>query len=151
MNPIALAIKTIVEAQGLTFLRTININDLNEQVGDVDLSGGAGIYTTVPDIDNLNFVGGQVVSNTPIEVYYLQLNDTVDDKGLAIDVILDALKPLADQFFDKIIKDPLVDNTQMIEGYQLSAVETIKFSKEVLTGWRLRVILPIDRKVYSCA
>jgi len=58
MNPLALAIKGVIEAQGLTYLRTININDLNEQVGETDLSGGVGIYTSTPQIENLQFIGG---------------------------------------------------------------------------------------------
>lgn len=151
MNPIASAIKTIIEGQGLNYLRCVNINDLNQQVGQTDLSAGAGIYSSTPNIDNLQHVGGGgVTSNYSIEVYFLQLNEEVDDKGEAIDVILDALKPLADEFYDKIIKDPIVSLAVRVEGYQLDAVETLKMSKEVLTGWRLRVILPIDRNVFYC-
>lgn len=90
------------------------------------------------------------MSNHTIEVYYLQLNDTVDDKGEAIDVILDALKPFADGFYDLIRKDPIVSLTIEVEGYELDSVESLKMSKEVLTGWRLRMVLPIDRKAFSC-
>ena len=150
MNPIATEIKAIIEAQGLTYLRTININDLNEQVGNIDLSAGAGIYTSVPEIENLQFVGGNVQSNYAIEIYYLKPNAEVDDKGEAVDVILDALKPLADAMYDKLKNGPLVAIDATVEGYQLDAVETLKMTKEVLTGWRLRMTLPVDRKVFYC-
>lgn len=150
MNPIASEIKTIVEAQGLTYLRTININDLNEQVGNIDLSAGCGIYSSLPEIENLNHVGGQIQSNTSIEVYYLGLNNGTDDKGEQVDVILDALKPKADEFFDKIKRSAIIYNNYEVEGYELDAIETLKLSKEVLTGWRLRMVLPINRSVYYC-
>jgi len=89
--------------------------------------------------------------NHDIEVYYLKLNENVDDKGEQVDVILDALRPLADEFFDKIIKTPLASINATAEGYQLDAIETLKLTKEVLTGWRLRMVLPIDRTVFFCA
>ena len=150
MNPIATAIKAIVEGQGLTYLRSININDLNEQVGNIDLSGGCGVYTSVPEIDNLNYVGGTVVSNYSIEVYYLLPNSETDDKGEAVDVVLDSLKPLADEFFDRMRRQSIISPSVLIEGYSLDAVETLKMTKEVLTGWRLRMVVPIDRSTFYC-
>jgi len=150
MNPIATAIKQIIESQGLTYLRSININDLNEQVGNTDLSGGCGVYTSVPEIENLNYVGGTVVSNYSIEVYYLLPNNYTDDKGEQVDEILDILKPKADEFFDKMRRNEIVSSRVLIEGYDLDAVETLKMTKEVLTGWRLRMVLPVDRSVFYC-
>ena len=138
MNPIAAAIKQIVESQGLTYLRSININDLNEQVGNTDLSGGCGVYTSVPEIENLNYVGGTVVSNYSIEVYYLLPNNYTDDKGEQVDEILDILKPKADEFFDKMRRNEIVSSRVLIEGYDLDAVERLLRYSGGRATWRVQ-------------
>ena len=151
MNLIATTIKAIIEAQGLSYFRSVNINDLNQQVGETDVSNGVGVYTSLPDIDNETFeLSGNVLMNYDIEVYYLKLNNEIDDKGEAIDIILDELKPLVDEFYDKIKKAPIIALNQTIDSYKVTGVDTLKMTKEVLTGWRIQLTLPINRKDFYC-
>jgi hypothetical protein len=151
MNEPAATIKAIIEAQGLTYLRTVNINDLNARAIDTDLSGGVGIYANLPEIDNETFeASNNVISNVSIEVYYLKLNPELDDKGEAIDTILEDLRPFADGFYDKISRSPIISASSYVDGYDLTAVDTFKLSVEVLTGWRIAMVLPIDRKTFYC-
>jgi len=151
MNVVASTIKALIEAQGLNYFRSVNINDLNQQVGETDISNGLGVYTSIPEINNETFgTSPTVIMNYDIEVYYLKLNNEVDDKGEAIDVILDSLKPLVDEFFDKMKKAPIIALNNYITSYKLTGVDTLKFTKEVLTGWRIQMTLPIYRNDYYC-
>lgn len=151
MNIIASTLKTIIEAQGLNYFRSVNINDLNQQVGEKDVSAGLGVYTNLPEIVNRTFgKTNAVLMEYSVEVYYLQLNAETDDKGEAVDVILDALKPLADGLIDQINRSGIIATGQFIEDYNLDAVETLKMTKEVLSGWRLAFAIPIFRSVFDC-
>ena len=151
MNPIAAEIKKIVESQGLLYFRSININDLNQQVGETDIAQGIGVYSSLPDIDNETFgLSSQVLMNYSIEVYYLKLNNFTDDKGSQVDEILDELKPYADGLYDLIKKSKLKAVNVSIDGYKTDATETLKMTKEVLTGWRVRLTFPIMRSVFDC-
>ena len=51
MNLIESTLKAIIEEQGLLYFRTININDLNQQVGQIDISQGIGVYSSLPVIN----------------------------------------------------------------------------------------------------
>ena len=151
MNIIASTIKAIIESQGHTYFRSVNINDLNQQVGETNLLNGLGVYTNLPEIDNQTYGRtNAVLMQYNVEVYYLKLNNEVDDKGQAIDMILDELKPSADGLIDQINKSGIVATGQFIEGYKLNAVETLKMTKEVLTGWNLTFTIPIFRKTFDC-
>ena len=151
MNLVANTIKTIIEGQGLNYFRSVNINDLNQQVGETDISNGVGVYTSLPEIDNDTFGTSEtVLMNYDIEIFYLKLNNEVDDKGEAIDVILDELKPLVDEFFDKIKRAEIIALSNFIDGYNVTGVDTLKMTKEVLTGWRIQMTLPIYRSEFYC-
>ncbi len=151
MNLVANTIKTIIEGQGLNYFRSVNINDLNQQVGETDISTGVGVYTSLPEIDNDTFGTSEtVLMNYDIEIFYLKLNNEVDDKGEAVDVILDELKPLVDEFFDKIKRAEIIALSNFIDGYQVTGVDTLKMTKEVLTGWMVKMTLPIYRSEFYC-
>lgn len=151
MNNVENAIKTIIENQGLEYFRSININDLNQQVGTRNVSAGLGVYANTPEISNTTFgMTNAILMEYSVEIYYLKLNYGVDDFGAQIDTILDELKPFADGMIDKINRSGLVATGQFIDGYQLDAVETLKFTKEVLTGWHLQFDIPIFRSTFDC-
>ena len=151
MNLIASTIKQIIEDQGLSYFRSVNINDLNQQVGETDVLNGLVVYTSLPEVNNETFgTSATVIMNYDIEVYYLKLNTEVDDKGEAVDIILDELKPLVDEFFDKIKKAPIIALNNYITSYRCTGVDTLKMTKEVLTGWRVQMTLPIYRKDFYC-
>ena len=74
MNIIATTLKSIIEAQGLTYLRAANPSDLNELVGNYDLSAGVGVYANLPTVDNITYSQtNNVLMEYGIEVYYLKV------------------------------------------------------------------------------
>jgi hypothetical protein len=152
MNLIANALKEIIEDQGLLYFRTININDLNQQVGTKDVSQGIGVYSSLPEIDYNTFgASSNVLMNYNIEVYYLKLNYNTDDKGEEIDVLLDELQPMAEQLLDRLQKSGIVASGQYIDGYSLNATESLKMTKEVLTGWSVTMTIPMWRNDFYCS
>ena len=151
MNAIESLLKTIIEDQGLLYFRSVNINDLNEQVGNVDISQGVGVYSSLPVIDYTTYgMSSQVLMNYEIEVYYLKLNQETDDKGEAIDVLLNELYPMASQLYDRIKASGIVAKGTFIDGYSLTATDTLKMTKEVLTGWQVTMTIPIFRNNFYC-
>jgi hypothetical protein len=151
MNTIGNKIQEIIEGQGLNFFRSVNINDLNQQVGTIDVANGLGVYTNLPEINTKTFgMTNAMLMEYTVEVYYLKLNNEVDDLGFAIDDILNELLPLAHGMIDQFNQSGIVAPSNFIDGYQLTAVETLKFTKEVLTGWQLSFTVPLYRKDFTC-
>ena len=152
MNIIATTLKGIIETQGLTYLRAVNVKDLNELVGQYDLSNGVGVYANLPTVGNITYSQtNNVLMEYGVEVYYLKLSGGTDDTGTQIDVILDDLKPLVDGMMDQINASSIVALSSFIDGYELEAVESINITSEVLSGWKLSFSIPIYRYTFECA
>ena len=152
MNIIATTLKSIIEAQGLTYLRAANPNDLNELVGNYDLSNGVGVYANLPTVDNITFSQtNNVLMEYGVEVYYLNLSKGSDDTAIQIDVILDDLKPKVDGMIDKLNSSNIIALSSFIDGYELEAIESINITSELLSGWKLSFVLPIFRDTFECA
>jgi len=152
MNVVATTIKGIIEAQGLTYLRAANPNDLNELVGNYDLSNGVGVYANLPTVSNMTYSqNGNVLMEYGVEIYYLKLSTGTDDTATQIDVILDALKPKADGMIDKLNASNIIALSDFIDGYELEAIEAINITSEVLSGWKLSFVLPIYRDTFECS
>ena len=151
MNLIESTLKSIIEEQGLLYFRTININDLNEQVGNRNIAQGIGVYSSLPVINYQTFgASPSVLMEYDIEVYYLKLNDNTDDTGAQVDTILNDLYPLAEQLLDHLNQSGIVAKSQYIDGYELNATDTLKMTKEVLTGWSVTMTIPIWRDTFYC-
>tara|TARA_R110000782_G_scaffold101076_1_gene187698 strand:- start:224 stop:682 length:459 start_codon:yes stop_codon:yes gene_type:complete len=152
MNIIATTLKSIIEAQGLTYLRAANPNDLNELVGNYDLSNGVGVYANLPTVSNTMYAQtNNVLMEYGVEVYYLKLSTGTDDTATQIDVILDALKPKVDGMMDKLNASGIVALSTYIDDYELEAIESINITSEVLSGWKLSFSIPIFRDTFECA
>jgi len=152
MNVVATTIKGIIEAQGLTYLRAANPNDLNELVGNYDLSNGVGVYANLPTVSNMTYSqNGNVLMEYGVEIYYLKPSSGFDDTATQIDVILDALKPKADGMIDKLNASNIIALSDFIDGYELEAIESINITSEVLSGWKLSFVLPIFRDTFECS
>ena len=152
MNVVATTIKGIIEAQGLTYLRAANPNDLNELVHSYDLSNGVGVYANLPTVSNMTYSqNGNVLMEYGIEIYYLKLSTGTDDTATQIDVILDALKPKADGMIDKLNASNIIALSDFIDGYELEAIESINITSEVLSVWKLSFVLPIFRDTFECS
>lgn len=152
MNIIATTLKSIIEAQGLTYLRAANPNDLNELVGNYDLSNGVGVYANLPTVDNITYSQtNNVLMEYSVEVYYLKLSTGTDDTATQIDVILDDLKPKVDGMIDKLNSSNIIALSSFIDGYELEAIESINITSELLSGWKLSFVLPIFRDTFECA
>jgi hypothetical protein len=151
MSIVSEKLETAIISQGLTYLRSININDLNEQVKDLDLNalGAVGIYSNIPEAQNLTFSNtNAVLVNETVEVHYLSLSP-IDATGEQTQTLLDSLRGYADGLFDLMQKQ--TENNQYIDGYEISAVESIKFANEVLTGFKVSFTFPYYRKSFTCA
>jgi hypothetical protein len=152
MNIIATTLKSIIEAQGLTYLRAANPNDLNQLVGSYDLSNGVGVYANLPTVDNITYSQtNNVLMEYSVEVYYLKLSTGTDDTATQIDVILDDLKPKVDGMIDKLNSSNIIALSSFIDGYELEAIESINITSELLSGWKLSFVLPIFRDTFECA
>jgi len=115
----------------------------------IDLVSAIAIHADLPTITNVQNLGS-VNRETEVNVLFLQKNTSQDDSGEEIDTILEATKILADQFYDKLSRSPLLDPTLLIEGYELEAVPMYQFSDEILSGWSLLLTFPEVRSVYYC-
>jgi shikimate kinase len=151
MNIIESTIKAIVEAQGYLYFRSVNINDLNEQVGNTNIAQGIGVYSNLPAISNtVSSQSNNILMQYDIEVYYLKLSAGTDDTGDDTQAILDDLYDDAQQFYDQMKDSGLIAGGSNIESYDLDATETLKMTKEVLTGWRIQITIPIWRTDFYC-
>jgi hypothetical protein len=151
MNLIENTIKQIIEDQGLLYFRTVNINDLNERVGTKDVSQGIGVYSSLPEIELTTYAqSNNILMMYDITVFYLKLNNETDDLGEDIDIILNDLYPSASQFYDRLVASGIVATGQFIDGYTMKATDTLKITKEVLTGWQIELAIPIFRKDFYC-
>lgn len=147
MSIIGDKVKSVVEAQGLTYVRSFNDNDLNEKVGRMDIASltAIGVYANTPVV-NVNRIGKtpQVIQEEEVEVLYLKLNQSVDPTGEQVDLILDELRPLALQMVQSLAE--LKDGGQPYTGGEMTAIDAIKITKEVLTGWQITVTIPMTTK-----
>jgi len=151
MSILASEIKTIIEGQGLVYYRAVNINDLNEFAGTTDLAAGIGVHTNLPNINSFTpRATGNVWQNHLVEVFYMKLT-SIDPTGEQLDVILDELLPLADELYDKLQASTIRSKANSINGYTVTAAETLKQTKEWLSGWKVTLQMPIDRTVFYCA
>jgi hypothetical protein len=144
-------IKTII--QGLTpttlYLRAATLNEANVELPQIELVSPIGIHADLPTITNTQ-TENAVHRSTPVQVMFLQKNNSQDDSGEEVDTILDSTKILADQFYDALSRSGLLDPTTIIEGYDLDAVPAYQFSDEILSGWILSLDFPEVRRTYYC-
>ena len=132
------------------YLRAATLNEANVELPRIDLVSPIGIHAALPSINNTQTLA-RVTRLIPVEVLFLKKNTSQDDTGEEVDIILEEMKILADQFFDILSRNALLDPTLEIEEYTLDAVPAYQFSDEVLTGWHLQLEFPELRTVYSCA
>jgi len=151
MSVLSDKIKTLIENQAAIYIRSININDLNQQINTTDIKGAVvGVHSNVPEAENLTYSGtNNVLVNETIEVHYLQLSP-IDATGAQTQTILDTLRPYADGLFDLLQGDSLRSQDESIDGYELEAVESVKITNEVLTGWKLSLTFPYYRESFNC-
>jgi len=131
------------------YLRAATLNEANVELPRIDLVSAIAIHADLPTITNIQ-TQGNVTREVEVNVLFLQKNLSQDDDGEEIDVILEATKILADQFYDKLSRSTLLDPTLTIEGYELEAVPMYQFSDEILSGWSLLLTFPEVRKIYYC-
>ena len=144
-------IKTIIESlvPDTLYLRAATLNEANVELPQIELISPIGIHAALPSINNTQTLAN-VTRLIPVEILFLKKNTSNDDTGEEIDVILEEMKILADQFYDKLSRSTLLDPTAMIEEYILDAVPAYQFSDEILTGWHLQLEFPEVRTVYYC-
>ena len=150
---VILAIKESILAVVPTpiYLRAQNLHEANYQIPKTALtSNSVGIHANLPEIVNngQSPQQGLFLQEWPIEVIFAKLISK-DPTGEQVDTVLDEVKPLIDQFIDILIRRPEIDEANTILNYTTSAVETNRWTDDILTGWAIAVTIPISR-TYIC-
>lgn len=145
-------IQTIIESLGSTYVRSLNINDLNQQVLNINLSTGSiGVLANIPDSSyvKLGMTKTQQVTYS-LTVYFLQLNSGADDTGSQVDAILDTTRGLAESFLDRLYRLDPYNNIAQPDEYTINGVDTVKIADDVLSGVQLDFQITERRSSYDC-
>ena len=132
-----------------TYLRSIHLQEANYQLPKIALgTKPVGINANLPEITfNPSPGSTNVTYEYPIDVFFLEKQPKLDDTGEEIDLILDRMFLLANEFFDRM--QPLEGSgLPLIDDYTLEAIMTL--TDEVLAGYRIQFNLPDRRTVYNC-
>jgi len=132
------------------YLRAATLNEANVELPRIELVSPIAIHADLPTITNTQTLD-LVHRSTEVQVMFLKKNGSQDDNGEEIDAILDETKILADQFYDQLSRNSLLDPTVLIDEYTLEAVPAYQFSDEILSGWILTLDFPEVRRTYYCA
>lgn len=146
-------IQQTIEALGATYLRALNINDLNQQSLNINLSTGSlGVLANVPDSEyqKLGFTKTQQTTYS-LTVYFLKLNNGSDDTGSQVDTILDATRTLAENFLDRLYRLDDYNTIIQPDTYTVNGVDTVKIGGDVMSGVQLDFQITERRTSYDCA
>lgn len=152
MDTVTPAVKAIIESliPNTTYIRASSLNEANYQLPRTALTDPVGIHSNLPTV--INTPGPATVSRLwPVEIMFLKKNTQFDDTTEQTDTIRDEMLVLADQFFDKMKQDAILDPTTPVQDliYTLQAIETFQITDEILTGWMLSMEIPITRTTYE--
>ena len=145
-------IKTIIQSLTPTtlYLRAATMNEAKVELPKITLIDPIGIHAALPSINNTQNLAN-VTRLIPVEILFLKKNSSQDDTGEEVDIILEEMKILADQFFQQLQEITLRDPLRIIDEYTLDAVPAYQFSDEILTGWHLTLDFPEVRTPQYCA
>ena len=131
------------------YLRAATLNEANVELPRIDLVSAIAIHADLPAITQEQGLVN-ISELTAVNILFLQKNNSNDDTGEEIDVILESTKILANQFFDKLSRSQLLNPTEVMEAPTLEAVPMREFSDEILSGWSMELEFPEVRKIYYC-
>ncbi len=133
-------IKAIIEGIGLTYFRSINTKDLNEQAvknSMTDIGVLAGLIEIDATIQEETFIS---VEQWEFTILFLTLAPNIDTPAEQIDTALDALLIKAHEFLAAY--GEVLPSGYFLEGYELSSTDSVNITNEVLIGWELKLTAP---------
>lgn len=133
-------IKTIIEAIGLTYFRSINTKDLNEQAVKNSMTD-IGVLAGLINIE----ATFQEASNKSVELWefsimFLTLAPSFDSRASQIDDSLGILYDKAHEFLALFQED--LPSGYYLEGYNLDSTDAVNITSAVLIGWELKISAP---------
>jgi len=132
-----------------TYLRAIHMQEANYSLPKIALgTKPIGINANTAEITLIPSTSSTyVIYQYPVDVWFLEKQPKLDDAGEEIDLILDRMFLLSNEFFDRM--QPLEGSgIALIDEYTLEP--QMAWSDEVLTGYRIQFNLPDRRTVYNC-
>lgn len=134
------SIKQAIEATGLTYIRALNPQDLNETVTGLGVTE-LGVLTGLIEIDaDFKEETYQAVELWDFEIMFLSLSPSMDARGEAIDAALDSLYQKAHEFLS--IFQETLPSGYFLENYSLNSTDSVNITTEVLIGWTLSLQAP---------
>jgi hypothetical protein len=128
------------------YLRAIHEPEGNYKLGKTELLIPVCINANAGEIDVSQPDNSQLLYyNCPIDVWFMQKNIADDDTGEEIDVILDAMFVLANEFYD-LFNASNESGLPLVDDYTLTA--EINGFDSVLSGYRLQFSYPQSRATY---
>ena len=129
------------------YLRATDL-DANTKISEIELEGkNFCLYNNLPTMSSLGEVS--VTYEIPIEISVLKLAD-IDDTTLDGDTIRESLIPVAEQIFDRVVRNPTLSNLVITEDYELSFEDQVEMYDSIMTGLKLSFNIHIDRAVFYC-
>ena len=134
------AIKTIIESLGLSYFRSINTKDLNEQAIKNSMEN-IGVLAGLIDIDaTFQEASNKAVEQWEFTILFLTLAPNIDTPAEQIDTILGGLYDKAHEFLALFQEE--LPSGYYLEGYELNSTDAINITNEVLIGWELKLSAP---------
>ena len=138
------AVATVADT---VYLRATDL-DANTKIAEIELEGkNFCLYNNLPTMKSGG--GGGVTYEIPIEISVLKLAD-IDDTTLDGDTIRESLIPVAEQIFDRVVRNPTLSNLVITEDYELSFEDQVEMYDSIMTGLKLSFNIHIDRTVFYC-
>ena len=133
-------IKIIIESLGLSYFRSINTKDLNEQAIKNSMEN-IGVLAGLIDIDaTFQEASNKAVEQWEFTILFLTLAPNIDTPAEQIDTILGGLYDKAHEFLAEF--QEVLPSGYYLEGYELNSTDAINITNEVLIGWELKLSAP---------
>lgn len=94
---------------------------------------------------------GYVNKIVPTEVLFVYKNDQIDDKLTNIDTLINQAELKADEFFDLLVRNPVIDDNADFENYELNRLDAYKEFDTIMSGLLFTWDAPIPRSKYYCS
>ena len=138
------AVATVTDSE---YLRATDL-DANTKISEMELEGkNFCLYNNLPKMETLGEVSATY--EIPIEISVLKLAD-VGDTTLDGDTIRESLIPIAEQIFDRVVRNPTLSNLIVTTGYVIDLEDQVEIYDSIMTGLKLSFNIHIDRTVFYC-
>lgn len=135
-------IKTIIESLGLTYFRSINTKDLNEQAVKNSMTDIGVLAGLIQMEATFQEASNKAIEQWEFTVLFLTLAPEIDTPAEQIDSILEGLYDKAHEFLAQF--QEVIAPGHFLEGYELNSTDSVNITNEVLIGWELKLSAPFS-------